>query len=262
MLKHPLRSVTIQFDCPPDKVSAIALLETLINEAAVDADLVLVAETPFTPYTTVDDFRPIAEPIPGAYTDMLGRLALHHGIYLCSGTVERAGERVYNSAVFFSPQGELLHCHRKCTLGPGDGEGGYWAGTSVEVVETPFGRVGILICLDTLERANQEAMAALRPDLILVPSYGLAKTHYATSHPIDCMVDECIDEWRLRMQMLAKFCGAYVLRADHCGVEGPLVRVGHSIAVMPGGHVLAEATMRPGLLRAMLDGSRAEQLRW
>ncbi len=262
MLKHPLRTATIQFDCPPDKGSAIAQLDALISEAAVDADLVLVAETPFTPYTTVADYRPVAEPIPGAYTNSLGRLALHHGVYLCSGTVERDGAQIYNSAVLFSPQGELLHRHRKCTLGPGDGEGGYVPGDAIEVVETPFGRVGILICLDTLDLGNQQAMAALRPDLILVPSYGLAKTHYATSQHIDCMVDECIDEWRLRMQMLAKLCGAYVLRSDHCGVEGALVRVGHSIAVMPGGHVLAEATMRPSILRVNLDGTRAEQLRW
>lgn len=262
MLKHALRTATIQFDCPPDKASAIAQLESLINEAALDADLVLVAETPFTPYTTVSDYRPVAEAIPGPFTDLLGRLALHHGIYLCSGTVERDGDEVFNAAVLFSPQGELLHRHRKCTLGPGDGEGGYVPGSSIEVIETPFGRVGILICLDTLDGGNQQAMAALKPDLILVPSYGLAKTHYATTQHIDCMIDECIDEWRLRMQMLAKFCGAYVLRADHCGVEGPLVRVGHSMAVMPGGHLLAEATMRPSILRVVLDGSRAEQLRW
>ncbi|MCF6287286.1 MAG: carbon-nitrogen hydrolase family protein, partial [Candidatus Hydrogenedentes bacterium] len=222
----------------------------------------LIAETPFTPYTTVKDYRPVAEPIPGPFCDRLGRLAQRHGVYVCSGTVEQDGDAIHNAAVLISPGGDLIHTHRKCTLGPGDAEGGYAPGNAVEVVETPFGRVGILICLDTLERENQQAMAARKPDIILVPAYGLAKTHYATTQAIDCMVDECLDEWRLRMQMLAKFCGAYVLRADHCGVEGPLVRVGHSLAVMPGGHVLAEATMRPGILRATLDPARAEQLRW
>lgn len=262
MLKKKLDAAILQFDCPPDKDAAIPQIEALAGEAAPGADLVLIAETPFTPYTTVTDYRPVAEPIPGPYCDRLGRLAQRHGVYLCSGTVEREGSTIYNSAVLFSPHGELLLKHRKCTLGPGDGEGGYTPGTDVTVVDTEFGRVGILICLDTLDRANQTRMAALNPDLILVPSYGLAKNHYATTQMIDCMVDECIDEWRLRMQMLAKFCGAYVLRADHCGVEGPLVRVGHSMAVMPGGHMLAEATMRPSILRATLDPNRAEQLRW
>lgn len=262
MLKKKLDVAILQFDCPPEKDAAILQIESLAEEAAVGADLVLIAETPFTPYTTVADYRPIAEPIPGPYCDRLGRLAQRHGVYVCSGTVERDGHSTYNSAVIYSPGGELLLKHRKCTLGPGDGEGGYTPGSEIAVVETAFGRVGILICLDTLERANQTRMAALNPDLILVPSYGLAKTHYATAQVIDCMVDECIDEWRLRMQMLAKFSGAYVLRADHCGVEGSLTRVGHSIAVMPGGHVIAEATMRPSILRTTLDPNRAEQLRW
>ena len=262
MLRKKLEAAVIQFDCPPDKDEAIARLEVLIGEAAVGADLVLVAETPFTPYTTVADFRPLAESIPGPFSDRLGRLAQRHGVYLCSGTIERYGDHIYNTALLYAPGGDLLHKHRKVTLASCDLTGGFTAGTSIDVVETPFGRVGILICLDTIERANQNAMADQRPDLLLVPSYGLAKTNYGKTEVIDCMVDECLDEWRMRMRMLAKFCGAYLLRADHCGVEGPQVRVGHSLAIHPGGHIIAEATMRPSILRVTLDPSRAEQMRW
>jgi predicted amidohydrolase len=262
MLNKRIDVAVIQYDCPPEKEAAVNQLEALAEEAAEGADIVLIAETPFTPYTTVDDYRPVAEPIPGPYSDRLGRLAQRCGVYVCSGTVEREGDSVYNTAILISPGGDIILKHRKCTLGPGDAEGGYAPGKAVDVVDTPFGRVGILICLDTIDRGNQSAMAAHKPDVVFVPSYGLAKTNYATSQHIDCMVDECLDEWRARMVMLAKFCGAYVLRADHCGVEGPLVRVGHSLAVMPGGHVLAEATMRPSILRVTLDPARAEQLRW
>lgn len=262
MLRKKLEVAIIQFDCPPDKDEAIARIAMLVADAARGSDLVLLAETPFTPYTTVADFRPLAEPVPGPFSDRLGRLAQQHGVFLCSGAIERDGEAVFNTALFFSPGGDLLHKHRKVTLASCDAAGGFTAGRNIEVVETPFGRVGILICLDTIERANQQVIAELRPDLILVPSYGLAKTNYGKTEVIDCMVDECLDEWRMRMRMLAKFCGAYVLRADHCGVEGPQVRVGHSLAIHPGGHVIAEATMRPSILRVTLDPARAEQLRW
>lgn len=262
MLRKKLEAAVIQFDCPFDKEEAIDRLEALIGEAAVGADLVLVAETPFTPYTTVSDFRLLAEPVPGPFSDRLGRLAQRHGVYLCSGTIERDGDRIFNTALLYGPGGDLLHKHRKVTLASCDLTGGFTPGESIEVVETPFGRVGILICLDTIERSNQNVLAGLHPDLILVPSYGLAKTNYGKSEVIDCMVDECLDEWRMRMRMVAKFCGAYLLRADHCGVEGAQVRVGHSLAVHPGGHVLAEATMRPSILRVTLDPARAEQLRW
>lgn len=262
MLKRALEVAIIQFDCPLDKDEAVTRIDTLVEEAAVGSDLVLLAETPFTPYTTVSSFFPLAEPIPGPYSDRLGRLAQRHGVYLCSGTIERDGNQIFNTALLYSPGGDMLHKHRKVTLASCDSAGGFTAGSSIQVVETPFGRVGILICLDTIERANQQTTAELRPDLILVPSYGLAKANYGKTEVIDCMVDECLDEWRMRMRMLAKFCGAYVLRADHCGVEGPQIRVGHSIVIHPGGHVIAEATMRPSILRATLDPARAEQLRW
>ena len=116
MLRKKLEAAVIQFDCPPDKDEAIARLEVLIGEAAVGADLVLVAETPFTPYTTVSDFRPLAEAVPGPFSDRLGRLAQRHGIYLCSGTIERDGDHIYNTALLFAPGGDLLHKHRKVTL--------------------------------------------------------------------------------------------------------------------------------------------------
>ena len=49
----------------------------------------------------------------------------------------------------------------------------YTAGSSVDIAETPFGRIGMLICADSFEKKILDRMAALEPDLVLIP-YGWA----------------------------------------------------------------------------------------
>jgi predicted amidohydrolase len=261
-MKHSVRAAIIQFDCPPNKEESIQRIAALAREAAAGADLVLLAETAFTPYTTVDDFRPLAEPIPGPFSDLLCGLAREKKIHLCCGTIEADGSKVYNTALLISPEGRILHRHRKVNLASIDMSAGFSPGTEIRAVDTALGRIGILICLDTDDRSLIVSMAQQTPDIILVPAYGLAKADYRRPERIDGMLDECIDEWRMRMQMLAKFCKAWVLRADHCGIEERQMRVGHALAVTRGGYVISEASMRPAILRCELDPGSPAQRSW
>ena len=90
MIKKSFAASLIQFDCPDDKTGAVAVIQKKVEEAAASRpDLVLLAEVPYTPYTTVEDFRPVAEPIPGPFCERLSGLAKKHGVFLCSGIVER-----------------------------------------------------------------------------------------------------------------------------------------------------------------------------
>ncbi len=253
MIKQNISTSIIQYDCPNDKSEAVSQIVDLINQAGPKSDFILLAETPYTPYTTVDSFSGVADTIPGDYSDSLSRLAKKHKAYICSGIIEKDGDFIYNSAILISPEGRIIHKHRKISLASCDITGGFTPGNEIEIVETELGKIGILICLDTSIAKNNYDLANLNPDLILVPSYGLAKSDYNLTLTIDGMLDECIDEWRIRMQMLAKFCKSYVLRADHCGVEDHQIRVGHSIAVTPAGYVISEATMKPTILHVTLD---------
>ncbi len=259
MIKQAVSASVIQYDCPHDKNEAIEQIVDLVNQAGPNSDLILLAETPYTPYTTVDNFSRVAETIPGDYSDILTRLASKYKTYICTGIVEKDGNATYNTAILISPEGQIIHKQRKISLATCDIAGGFSPGSEIKVVETELGKIGILICIDTSIVKHNYNMAALDPDLILVPSYGLAKSDYRLTLKIDCMLDECIEEWRIRMQMLAKICQSYVLRADHCGVEDHQVRVGHSIAVTPGGYVISEATMKPAILHVTLDPSSVSQ---
>ncbi len=252
MVKKDINVSLIQYDCPDSKTEAVARIVDLVEEAAPKSDLVLLAETPYTPYTTVKNFTPVAETIPGNYSDTLSTLAVKYHTYIASGIVEKEGNDIYNSAILISPEGKIILKQRKISLYVCDLDGGFSSGKEISVVDTELGKIGMLICIDTSIARHLYRMAELQPDIILVPSYGLAKTDYRLTLKIDGMVDECIDEWRMRMQMLAKYCRSHVLRADHCGVEEQQVRVGHSIALKPSGEIIAEASMEPRILQVRI----------
>ncbi len=88
--------------------------------------------------------------IPGPAERRLGEVAREHDVWLVTGVTERDPARpgtLYNTLLYHAPDGALALSHRKLVptnherlvWGPGDGSG-------LETVETPFGRVGGLIC--------------------------------------------------------------------------------------------------------------------
>ena len=53
--------------------------------------------------------------VPGALTERLGALARETGVWLIPGSVyEHDGDSIYNTALVFSPAGELVTSYRKC----------------------------------------------------------------------------------------------------------------------------------------------------
>ena len=97
-------------------------------------------------------FRLLAEnavAIPGPATDRLGAIAREHGVWLAIGVQEKEphGGTIYNTFLYLSPDGQIADKHRK--LVPTGSERTVWGmgdGSTLRVVETPFGRIGGLIC--------------------------------------------------------------------------------------------------------------------
>ena len=89
-----------------------------------------------------------AVPVPGPLTERLGALARDTGLWLVPGSVyEQADEGIYNTALVFSPAGELVTSYRKCfpwqpyeTVLPGREVVGF----EIEGI----GRLGLAICHD------------------------------------------------------------------------------------------------------------------
>jgi len=113
-----------------------------------------------------------AQPIPGNDTVRLGKLAQKYGIFICAGLDEKDEDKLYDSVVLMDDKGEILLKHRKLEVLPELMDPPYTAAKDVNaVVDTKFGKIGLLICADTHKNEIIGRMAKLKPDLLLVP-YG------------------------------------------------------------------------------------------
>lgn len=122
-----------------------------------------------------------AREIPGDDSDRLCQLAKQYKIFLCVGLAEKSGEKLYDSALLIDNEGNILLKHRKRNILDWLMKPSYTpaADESIKVIDTRYGKIGILICADTFTfepwTNYLEKMSQLKPDIVLVP-YGWAKT--------------------------------------------------------------------------------------
>ncbi|HSR14036.1 MAG TPA: carbon-nitrogen hydrolase family protein [Thermodesulfobacteriota bacterium] len=97
------------------------------------------------------EFLENAVEVPGPATERLAAAARESGVFVVMGVTERdteaSGASLFNTLVYFSPDGRLLGKHRK--LVPTGGERTVWArgdGSTLDVYDTPLGKIGGLIC--------------------------------------------------------------------------------------------------------------------
>ena len=149
-----------------NRKATIEKVRNLVKEAASqEAELILFPEAFVSAYPKGldfgarigmrfpegrEDFRRYFESaveIPSPATDLLGTIAKENKIYLVIGVIERELGTLYCTICFFSPAGELLGKHRK--LMPTAMERLVWGfgdGSTMQVVDTPIGRIGAVIC--------------------------------------------------------------------------------------------------------------------
>ena len=156
-----------------DRAGNFVRIERGIAEAKeAGGEIVCFAEATILGWVNPDAHER-ARPIPGEDSQRLSDLAAKYGVFLCLGLAEKDGEDLYDSVLLLDAEGEIILRHRKINLLAELMEPPYTAGGEVGVVETRFGRIGLLICADTHEEEILERMRALEPDLLLVP-YGYA----------------------------------------------------------------------------------------
>jgi nitrilase len=112
--------------------------------------------------------------IPGPATEALGKAAKLAKAWVSIGVNERepGSGTLYNTQVMLSPEGTVAGKHRK--LVPTGGERLVWGmgdGSTLEVYDTPAGRVGGLICWENYMPLARAAMYAKGPDIWLAPTW-------------------------------------------------------------------------------------------
>ena len=188
--------VLMDRDATLDRVAALTA-----SAAAEGAQLVVFPEA-FIPGTPIwIDTQPIwdgdeawfrlltehAVTVPGPATERLGAIAAEHGVWLVIGVQEREphGGTIYDTTLYFSDAGALVDKHRK--LVPTGSERTVWGmgdGSTLRVVDTPFGRIGGLICWENYMPLARFHLYAQGIDLWIAPTLAAGDFWVATMRHI------------------------------------------------------------------------------
>lgn len=123
--------------------------------------------------------------VPGPETARIGDAAAAHGCFVVIGVIERDGGTCYCTALFFGPDGALVGTHRK--LMPTAGERLIWGfgdGSTLTAVDTPYGRLGAVICWENYMPMLRMAMYAKGVALYCAPTVDDRETWLPTMRHI------------------------------------------------------------------------------
>ena len=128
----------------------------------------------------------------------LSEAAAAHKVTVVTGLNERdsefSGTTLFNTVVVIGADGRLLNRHRK--LMPTNPERMIWGrgdGSGLNVVDTPAGRLGTLLCWENYMPLTRYALYAQNLEVLVAPTW------------------DCGDEWVATMRHIAREGGCYVV---------------------------------------------------
>ncbi len=176
-------------------------------------------------------------------------VARERKLWLHVGSISVAvGEKIANRAYVIDPEGAIAARYDKIHLFDVDLPNGekwresatYTGGDVAQLVETPFGLLGLSICYDVrfpyLYRAEAEAGAFM----LSAPACFTKQTGEA--------------HWHIMQRARAIETGSFMMSAAQAGLhEDGRETYGHSVIIDPWGRVLADAGDKPGVVLAQID---------
>jgi nitrilase len=236
----------------------IAAARRLVTQAAGEgAGLVLLPEYwPILGMHENDKLAVAEQPGAGPIQDAMAAMARELGIWLIGGTLPLVAQvpgKVLNTLLAYGPDGNPAGRYDKIHLfGFTRGAESYnesrtiAAGGEVQVLETPFGRVGLSVCYDLRFPELYRAMGSC--SLIVVPSAFTFTTGQA--------------HWEILLRARAIENQCYVLAAAQGGTHPNGRRTwGHSMLVDPWGDVMAVLPEGEGVVSGELDPERTATVR-
>ena len=181
-----IQNSTVLLDTPATVERALALMK---EAAAQGAQVVVFPEAFIGGYPKGADFHiylggrtpqgraefkayfDAAVSVDGLEVQLLAQAAMEHSLYVCIGIIERDGGTLYCTAVYLGPDGQVLGKHRK--LMPTALERLIWGfgdGSTLKAVDTPFGKMGAVICWENYMPALRMAMYQQRIALYCAPT--------------------------------------------------------------------------------------------
>jgi N-carbamoylputrescine amidase len=210
----------------------------MIDEAAgKGANIVALQElfnTPYFPNRPRDSrkYFEMAETIPGPTIERVADKAREHKMVIMAPIYEREMAGVYyNSAAVIGPDGELIGVYRKMHIPHSEDfiEKYYFkpGNLGFPVFDTPFGKIGILICYDRHFPEGARALGLAGAEILLIP--------VASPRPT---ASEVFVKELMGMAIANQY---FVAAVNRVGVELKEEFYGTSLVCDPRGNIIAQA---------------------
>ncbi|NEX15508.1 MAG: acyltransferase [Halochromatium sp.] len=252
----------VQMASGPNATANLIEAERLISLAAkAGAGLVVLPENfAFMGQQDRDLLALVESDGSGPLQDFLAQMALRYDLWIVGGTIPLRGHhpaRVRAATLIYNAQGDRVARYDKMHLFDvvlPDADERYQESATIEpgdqspVVDTPFGRLGVLVCYDLRFPETARRMIDSGLEILAVPAAFTALTGKAHWEPL------------IRARAIENL--AYVIAAAQGGYHlSGRETYGHSMIVDPWGNVLAQIERGVGQICCALDRDRQTSIR-
>jgi len=238
------------------------LLETLdmIERAASNCpglDVVAFPEYNYYCANGPQDMRANAETLDGPYIKALSEAAKKFGVNIIGGSYAvKSGEKIKNTIPFINREGELLGTYSKTHLMDAIGikeSDSVDPGESIEVIDTDFGKIGLMVCFDLRFPELPRTMVLQGAEMIFC----------SASFPTGATLPQRVDHWDLLVRSTALYNLTYTCATNQFGMlhDGRDHNFGRSSVVDPWGNIISRASDQTDIVYATLDLEYQRQIR-
>lgn len=244
---------------PGDKEKNVKETEEMLQKALETekkVDLVMFPEYNYGEFSDRNSAYDYGETMDGAYIQAMKKLAKAHGVYLIPGSfVEKAEDgRVYNTMPLIQRDGSLAGVYRKIHLADVAGareSDTVKPGEEFTLVDTEFGKIGLMICYDMRFPEQARALVSGGADLICM----------CACWPVGKSLPPRTGHWDTLTKATALYNLTYFAACNAYGEIKGSYPFGNSRIVNPWGDVIADASSGSRIIYGEIDFTYQKQVR-
>ncbi len=230
-------------------------------DEAAGSDLLFFPEVQLSPFFAQYENSDVSSyllPFENEYTAQIQGKAKEHSLYISpnmyllgkeNAADPKASEKPFDTSLWITPEGivedasTMVHVFQA----PQFYEVNYYTPSQdgFKVFDTPFGKVGIVICFDRHIPNSIQTCAAKGADLVIIPT-------------ANCK-DEPMDLFEAEVRTAAMQNQVFIAMCNRVGLEGEMNFAGESIVVDPYGNVILKADDREQLITCEIDLSESQR---
>ena len=226
----------------------------LFCDQANGTDLLFFPEIQLSPFFPQYEKRNVdcycLQPDSVEISKLKEKAAQHHYYLSPNVYLERQGKR-YDTSLWITPDGQLADTAQMIHIAQAKQfyEQDYYtpSDTGFKVFDTPFGKIGIVICYDRHLPESIRTCTLKGADLIIIP------TANTKAEPMEMF------EWEMRVQAMQN--QVFIAMCNRVGREDAMDFSGESLVIHPSGDILAKADDSEQLLTCEINLQERSQLR-